>query len=99
MNKKFLIVVSLVVLLIVPFISFAQINPRAILANIIAQLNTIVGGIVVIVFLFAGLMYLTAKGDPAKIATANKMLIWGAVGTAVAILSTSFEGFIRGLLR
>jgi len=46
-------------------------------------------GLVVIMITWAGILYLTARGEPGKIQTANKVLIWGVVGVAVGILAYS----------
>lgn len=55
-------------------------------------------GIVVIIFLYAGIMFLTASGDPTKIDKAKKAVIWGVVGIAVGILGYSAVSFIKMVL-
>ena len=101
MNKKnkfiYLSAVSLSFLLIFPIIAIAQgINVKAILdraTNLI--LWPIFTGFVVIIFLWAGILYLTARGEPGKIQTANKAVIWGIVGVAVGILAYSAYNFVN----
>ncbi len=40
-------------------------------------------------FVWAGILYLTAHGDPSHISLAHKAVIWGIVGIVVAILGFS----------
>ena len=46
-------------------------------------------GIAFIVFLIAGIMFMTAAGDPTKVATARNWVLYGVVGVVVAILAYS----------
>lgn len=55
-------------------------------------------GIVVIMFIFAGLKFLTAQGDPGKVGEARKALMWAVIGVAVGILAFSAEGIIKSIL-
>ena len=54
--------------------------------------------LVIIMFIWAGILYLTAHGDQTKIATANKALIYAVVGIIVAIVAFSVVGLIRAVL-
>jgi len=65
------------------------IDVLAIICRIIDLLWLIFVGLVIIMFIWAGILYLIAKGDPGKIQTANKVLIWATVGVAVGILAFS----------
>lgn len=58
-----------------------------VLDNIINALWKIFVALVVIVFLYAGFMFLTAGGNPDKIGKAKSAAIWGIVGVIVGILS------------
>lgn len=49
----------------------------------------IVMSVSVLMFIWAGLIFITAQGDPTKIGIAKKMVFWGIIGIVVAILSTS----------
>ncbi len=55
-------------------------------------------GLVVIMFIYAGILYLTAHGDPSRIAAANKAVIWAVVGIVVAIAAFSAVGLIQNLI-
>lgn len=99
MNKKISLLFLLVISLILPFTANAQgINVGAILGRIKTILFIIFDGIVVIMFVIAGLKYLTAKGDPGKVNDANKMLIWAMVGVAVGILANFASGIVNFFL-
>lgn len=45
--------------------------------------------------LYAGFLYMTARGDPGKLATANRVLFYGVIGVAVAILSFSIIAIVN----
>ena len=46
----------------------------------------IVGLLGVIVFIYGGFVYLTARGESDEIEKAKKVLLWGVVGIAVSVL-------------
>jgi hypothetical protein len=54
----------------------------------------IVVAIIVGAFIYAGVKFLTAQGDPAKIATARMAVIWGLVGVVIILLSVAIIGFV-----
>ena len=51
-----------------------------------------------LMFIYAGFQFLTAKGEPAKIASAQKAVIWACVGIAVAMAGFSATKIIQGIL-
>jgi hypothetical protein len=55
-------------------------------------------GLSVIMFMWAGILFLTASGDPAKIDKAKKAVIWGVVGIFVVFLAYSVNSFIKSIL-
>ncbi len=58
----------------------------------------IIIAVTIIVFIWAGISFLTAAGDPTKISTAKKAVIWGVVGVIVLVLSYSIIGFVNNFL-
>jgi hypothetical protein len=52
-------------------------------------------GLAVIMFIYAGILFITANGDPGKIDTAKKAVVWGVVGIIVGILGYSVVGIIK----
>lgn len=59
---------------------------------------TIFGGIAIFAFVFAGITFLTANGDPGKVKQAREAVIWGIVGVGVALLCNSILVIIQGML-
>ena len=55
-------------------------------------------GLVIIMFIWAGVLYLTAHGDPSRVNAANKAVVYAVIGIIVAILSFSAVNIIRGLI-
>ena len=58
----------------------------------------IFNGVVIIMFIYAGFKYLTAKGDPTKVGEANKAMVWAVVGVTVAFFVKFMTGIIKGIL-
>ncbi|MBX4206550.1 pilin [Candidatus Parcubacteria bacterium] len=72
---------------------------KSILENIVMP----IGGILCVLgFIFAGFKYVTAQGNSAKLATANKALLYSAIGTAVLLgallISTVVGNTLNSLL-
>lgn len=55
-------------------------------------------GLVIIMFIYAGYLYLTAQGDSSKVATANKAVIFAIIGIVLALVSFSVVGIIRSII-
>ena len=55
--------------------------------------------IAVLCFLFAGIMFLTAQGQPEKIQMARSAFIWGVAGVVVGILAFSIIAIVSGVLQ
>lgn len=101
--KKIVISLVLLSILLMPVMVFAQ--PRTnitsidqLIAAIKRPLWTIFGLIVLIAFLVAGIMFLTAQGDPEKIKLARTAFLWGIVGIIVGILAFSIVAIIETAL-
>lgn len=105
MKKIKLTLVSLSTL-ILPIITFAQVPSSNPPVNAINGINGLVsaienfmwvifGGIAVVMFVVAGILFLTAQGQPEKIQAARSALIWGVAGVVVAILAYSIILIVR----
>jgi len=55
-------------------------------------------GFAVIAFVVAGILFLTAQGDPNKLTTAKNAFLWGVVGIVVAILGYSIITILKTAL-
>lgn len=99
MNKKNFILILFLFFLILPIISYAQpIDFKAVINRVTDLLWTIFAGLVVVMFIIVGFLYLTSRGEPGKIQTANKALIWTIIGIAVGILAYSAYNIIYGII-
>jgi len=58
----------------------------------------IFGGVAVICFLVAGVLFLTAQGEPEKVKTARAAFIWGVAGVIVGILAFSIIAIMVNIL-
>jgi hypothetical protein len=52
-------------------------------------------GSAVIMFLYAGILFVTSAGDPSKITKAKTAVIWAVIGIAVGLLAYVAVGWIR----
>lgn len=109
MSKKSAFIALSAVLL--PFIASAQVAPppdvgvRSI-QDILRVLNTLVNWmfailmILAVIFIFyAAYLYLTAGGDPEKVKSATRQLIFAAVAIAVALVAQGVRFVVEQLLR
>ena len=72
---------------------------NSILDNFLAMiLWPVFAALVVIMFVYAGFMYLTAHGDAAKVHAANRAVLYAVVGIIVAMLGFGAVRFIQGLI-
>ncbi len=58
----------------------------------------IFGGIAVIAFLIAGILFLTAGGDPEKIGKARMAFLWGVAGVIVGIIAYSIISIVGSII-
>jgi len=104
-NKSLLLKFFLVTLLIFPLASSAiQFNDgptgaTPTLQNVINRVVDVVWwvfiAIVVILFITIAVLFLNSEGEPAKLETARRALIWGAAGVLVGILAFSIIGIVN----
>ena len=105
MNKKILFLILLGAI-ILPSIGFAQLHDfggQNISINGLVEASKSVVWvvftlIVVVCFIMAAIMFLTAQGAPEKITTARSAFVWGVVGVVVGVLAYSILTIIQGLL-
>ncbi|MBX4200786.1 pilin [Candidatus Parcubacteria bacterium] len=55
----------------------------------------IVVTIIIVMLMWSGIMFLTAAGDPAKISTAKKAILWAIIGVVIIVLSYSIISIIN----
>ena len=54
--------------------------------------------IAIVMFVIAGIMFLTAQGEASKLQTARSAVIWGVAGVVVGIVAYGIIGLIQGIL-
>ena len=57
-----------------------------------------IGILSVAVGLYAGFTYMTGRGEPQKVATASKMIVYAVIGIAVAVIAFSIITIVKGFL-
>jgi hypothetical protein len=109
MKQRILAATALITLVLVPGLVLAQVNaagatPSSIcdilkLGNQIARwFGIIVFIIAIVAILYAAFLFLTAGGNEESLSTAKKVLIYGIIGIAVALLATNAIRIIGGTI-
>ena len=70
----------------------------ALINNIINFIFTIAVIIAPILLVIAGVIFMTAAGDPTKVATARRMLLWTIVGFGIILISKGLVSVLKGIL-
>lgn len=89
--------VFFIIFLILPLISFAAetpIDPFKLINNIAKFFSSIVIGISVIIFIYAGFLYTTAGGNTEKIDQAKNYLLYGAIGLGISAVAFGITGYV-----
>lgn len=74
------------------------VSATALVGRIIRAVMGVMGSIALIMFIYGGLMWMTARGNSEKAAKALQTILWGGLGVAVilssyAVISFIFEAF------
>lgn len=88
-----------------PFFAFAQLRdlgPGVDIRSVVQGAQTaawiVFTAVAVIMFVVAGILFLTAHGEPEKIKTARSAVIWGVAGVIVGIAAFSIIGIVGSFL-
>jgi len=73
-------------------------NVSSVLSIILVYIRGIVLAIAVVVLIYAGFLYVTSGGEPSKIATAKKALLWAAVGIAIALAAEGLRDVVVAVI-
>lgn len=106
MNRKLILSSIIIWVLITPFIISAIDVTTETEPERIASLDTIFSKIVglvwyafvaltIVMFMVAGILFLTAQGEPDKLETARRAALWGVVGVVVAIVGYSIIAILK----
>lgn len=75
------------------------IDVNQIMSNILTMvLWPVLAGVIVVMFIWAGFIFLTAQGEPGKITQAKKAVLWGTIGIGVALAGFSAENIVKSIL-
>jgi len=66
--------------------------------KLINWFSWLIGLLSVAVGLYAGFTYMTGRGEPQKVATASKMIVYAVIGIAVAVIAFSIITIVKGFL-
>jgi hypothetical protein len=66
--------------------------------NIVNYVSVIVGSLSVLMFVWAGILFLSSAGDPGKIGKAKQVLIFAVIGTAIALAGTGLVTVVREVI-
>jgi len=112
-NKKLLFLFSTATALFKPFltmaINFPPLNPGGtvvdpiggigiIVSGIIGFIWPIFGGFAVLMFIYAGFLFLSASGDSGKVKDARQAVLWGMIGVGIALLSGLLPYIVSAIL-
>jgi hypothetical protein len=105
MNKKIIIVASCLALLALPLATMAfdaGPTPNSVVLSVPQIIDLLLNfiwpifaGFAVVMFLFAGFLFLTSQGDAAKVAQARQAVLWGVVGVVVGLIAFSIPLIVR----
>ena len=106
MNKKILFLILLLAVIVAPVIALGQgtvgtggSSQASTIADNIKKLTVTIGiAIVVIGWVIAGILYLTAAGDPGKIKTAKSAMVAAIIGTALVVIAEVGYDTIKGIV-
>jgi len=62
-------------------------DPNVIIGTIIAGALSIVGALVLLMFVWGGFKWLTSAGSPEKVKTGTQTMIWAAIGAVIVFAS------------
>ena len=107
MLRKKIFISILLLFLLMPAVVLAAIEiPNPLEAETIPEIIESIGdlifyvglALVTLMILIGGIMFITAAGDPQKVATANRLFFWTAIGAAVVIFAKAVTGIIAYIL-
>jgi len=107
-NKNKIIAFGIIAgLLVIPIMAFAITIPgtpqggktiQTILDSVLTPVWQVTFAIAVVMFITAGIMFMTAAGDPNMLSRGRQTVIWAVIGLAVAVLAFSIDtvvGFLK----
>lgn len=75
-----------------------DISIEAVVESVKTATWIIFAAVAVICFVIAGILFLTAQGQPEKLKTARSAFIWGVAGVVVGIVAFSIISIVQGVI-
>jgi len=107
--KKIKLILSSIGMSLLPVVALATDYSNSPALGSITNINNLVGrvegliwiifgAIALIMFVIAGIAFLTSQGDPEKVATARSAFIWGVAGVVVAVIAYSIVVVVASVM-
>ncbi len=68
------------------------------ITTITTYIFTLIAGLAVIMFMWAGILFVTSAGSEQKITSAKRALFWAVVGTAIALAGQGLVAVITAVI-
>jgi len=72
-------------------------NFHELIESIISGVTVIISPIVIIMFILAGILYLTSAGNPERINSAKACVTYAIIGTVIAISAAGLAAYLETL--
>lgn len=105
--KKNISLLTFALLLAVPVTAFALAltNPLSgvgtlpdLIRNIANYISGIIGFIAIIMFIYAGIIFVTSAGDGGKVTEAKRIVIWASIGVGVVLAADGLIALVKVIL-
>lgn len=93
MKTRFAPLVTALIFAAVPLFALAQTvylvnplgitDPRAIIGRLISGILSIIGSVAVLMFVYAGVLWITAQGEPKRIQRGKDIMLWATLGLGI----------------
>jgi hypothetical protein len=93
-NKIFFIIILAAIVIPFASVSATTWQLKDIISNVSTALTDAAVGLSTIAFVVAGIMYLTATGNPSRIQLAKGSLIAGIIGIVIIALASISQSFV-----
>ncbi|MDO8530086.1 MAG: hypothetical protein Q7S10_01640 [bacterium] len=67
----------------------------ALIQNIVNYVSLVVGSLAILVFVWAGILFVSSGGNPGQITKARQALMYAVIGTAIALAGTGLVAVVR----
>lgn len=93
-NKKTLFLILLLSVLILPTATYAEKTLNDVVTAAADNLALLAGSLSIIAFMVAGIIFITATGNPSRLQVAKAALLAAVVGIAIVVLAKGAEYFV-----